>query len=53
MERQIIIKQNIITGEVTWENPDAMTRFEAVSLMEWTKMMMMANIIEECIEEDA
>lgn len=50
MERQIIIKQNLITGEVTWENTDELTNFEAIGMLEWAKTMMMANIIEEVME---
>lgn len=50
MERILTIKQNLVTGEVTWDNPDELTNFEAIGMLEWAKTMIMANIIDDMKE---
>jgi hypothetical protein len=50
MERQLIVKHNVITGDVTWDNPDKLTQLEAVGLLEWAKVIITAQIIEESME---
>lgn len=50
MERQLIIKHNVITGAVEWDNPDKLTNIEAVGLLEWAKVLITAQVIEEIKE---
>ncbi|GIP55945.1 hypothetical protein [Paenibacillus vini] len=40
LTKKIVLELDVVNGEVTFDNPDDMTNFEAIGLLEYTKMML-------------
>lgn len=38
MKKQLVIELDVVKGEVTMENPDDMSNFEVIGLLEYVKM---------------
>ena len=43
MEKRIVIKYDVVTGEIFVENPDDITDLEFLGLVEMAKQMVMDN----------
>lgn len=47
MKKKIIIELDVVKGEVILENPDDMTNFEVIGLLEYSKLTVAGDMGEE------
>lgn len=46
VSKRITIELDLVNGEVTFDNPDGLTDFEVIGLLEWAKMMLYQDMQE-------
>jgi len=47
LTKQFIIELDVINGTVDYKNPDELTYFQVCGMMDYAKMMIMREFIEE------
>ncbi len=50
MTKQFIIEMDMVNGTVDYKNPDGLSYFEAVGMIEYSKMMITREFLNETEE---
>jgi hypothetical protein len=50
MTKQFIIEIDMITGAIDYQNPEELTYFQVVGMIEYAKMMITKEFLEETRE---
>lgn len=50
MTKQFIIELDIVNGTVDYKNPEELTYFQVCGMMDYAKMMIMKEFLEETKE---